>query len=49
MTDERLSSLANIHIHNHKDVDIDGFKTVCWSEGQTSRLSLVNRLMALLT
>ena len=47
MTDERLSSLAILHIYKHKDVDFDGVITVCSSEGHTSRPLLVNRLMAL--
>ena len=47
MTDERLSSLAILHIHKHKDViDIDSIITVCPSEGYTSRPLLVTSLMA---
>ena len=47
MTDERLSSLAILHIHKHKDViDIDGIITVCPSERYTARLLLVTSLMA---
>ena len=48
MTDERLSSLASLHIHKHKDViDIDGITNnrVCLSVGYTSRPLLVTFLM----
>ena len=49
MTDERLSSLASLHIHKHKDViDIDGiiYNRVCLSVRYTSRPLLVTSLMA---
>ena len=49
MRDERLSSLAILYIHKHKDViDIDGIinNRVCPSEGYTSRPLLVTFLMA---
>ena len=49
MTDERLSSLAILHIHKLKDlIDIDGinYNRVCPSEGYTSRPLLVTSLMA---
>ena len=48
MTDERLSSLAILHIHKLKDlIDIDGinYNRVCPSEGYTSRPLLVTSLM----
>ena len=49
MKDERLSSLAILHIHKHKDViDIDGIMTdqFALSGGYTYRPFLVNSLMA---
>ena len=47
MTDERLSSLVILHIHNHKDViDIDGIMTeFALSGGYTSRPFLVTSLI----
>ena len=42
-TDERLSSIASLHVHKHKDViDIDGIIT----EFAPSRTLLVTSLMA---
>ena len=49
MKDERLSSLAILHIHKHKDViDIDGIMTdqFALSGGYTYRPFLVTSLMA---
>ena len=49
MRDERLSSLAILYIHKHKDViDIDGIinNRVCLSVRYTSRPLLVTSLMA---
>ena len=49
MTDERLSSVAILYIHKHKDViDIDGIinNRVCLSVRYTSRPLLVTSLMA---
>ena len=48
MTDERLSSLAILHIHNHKDViNINGIMTeFALSGGYTYRPFFVTSLMA---
>ena len=49
MTDERLSSVAILHIHEHKDVHIDDVITEFARNGiRMYRPLLVNRLMALL-
>ena len=42
MSDERLSSLAVLHVHKHKEVDVDQVITVCWEEGSKIIPVLIN-------
>ena len=35
MSDARLSSLSVIHIHKHKEIDLNVVISVCWKERQT--------------